>query len=134
MNARGLARVGVAASILVPAELAAAPVAARSGYICYIERVVERGDGVSIAFNYAHQAEVAGARVGPWRRIAIGPGRRPLRLRPGEAAHIRNFHDGCVLNVAFNAGRIGLLVRNWSAERRAEYSEVMLFVPAERRR
>jgi len=126
----------MSAAALALALLAAHVPPEREVNLCFVQRVDAHGAGISIAFHTTHQAHVVGAAGGEARIVAIGPGQPPLSLRPGESASIPGWHDGCNLNIAFRAGRAGLLVRTWAWTDPSEgtMQSFWRFIPAEPRR
>lgn len=108
--------------ILAALALLAAP--------CGIDRVEPYRGGVTITFTYSRSAYIERRAE---RRRGVSIGLRPLRLRTGETLNIVSIHDGCIMDVRIQDGRIGVWVHSWQAHLAPELLEETVFVPAQRR-
>jgi hypothetical protein len=98
---------------------------------CGIDQVVPHRYGVTITFTYSRSAYIQ--RQGE-RNRGVSIGLRPLRLRTDETLHIVSLHDGCIMDVRIQDGRLGVWVHSWQAHVQPELLTETVFVPAQRRR
>ena len=94
---------------------------------CGIDSVVPYPDGVTITFTYSRSAYIT--RQGE-RRRGVSIGLRPLRLRADETLNIVSLHDGCIMDVRIEDGKIGVWFHTWRAHVAPELLTETGFVPA----